>query len=329
MAIPVRQVPAGPKLREWARKNRVDEWRVARIVEVAKQLGLPPGPALNALRQTPPQYVRVHVDQQETLKRLRQEGFQLEPTSLDPAMFRVVAGPRSIGATHEHLYGFTTPQDVASSLPVLAMDPGDAEIIVDACSAPGGKTLHISDLLEGGCIVACEPNDRRRRSLRYNLDRRAARNVAVFPGRIQDLPGEAFVDRILVDAPCSGEGTFPKLRSTRRGQPKEIEELTQLQQEILDAADRVLKPGGILVYSTCAFSPEENEGIVDWLVRSKGYTVQPLPAWKIGVRDLLPGLDQWGEQTYDPSVRNARRTMPGFHPSLGFFVAKLQKGGVS
>ncbi|HLF15976.1 MAG TPA: RsmB/NOP family class I SAM-dependent RNA methyltransferase, partial [Candidatus Thermoplasmatota archaeon] len=194
-------------------------------------------------------------------------------------------------------------------------------------AAPGVKTLHIAgDLAGRGAVIAVEPDEARMRALRFNLERGGATTALLLAERGQDLPGEGWADRVLLDAPCTGEGTLPKDPNRRKGEPEEIATLAALQRELLAAADRVLRPGGTLVYATCTFAPEENEAQVQTLLE-RGYRIEELPFSRCGGAPLAPGVTEWPGLQLSPEVRKARRFFPGIHPTLGFFVAKLRKGG--
>lgn len=321
-------VPAGPKIREWSRKNGFSDWMVARFVHLARELDVPPGRFLENLQKRPPQYLRANplrIDAPELQKRMEARGFEIEPTDLDENLFRVYQAPLSIGATQEHLLGMTTPQDAASASAALAVQAGSAEAVVDMAAAPGIKTLHLAaDMENQGVLVAADPDPKRMRALRFNLERCGVQNVALRNQDAQTLPGEAWVDKILLDAPCTGEGTLPKDPKRRRGKVTEIDTLCTLQTELLDSADRMLRPGGSLVYATCTFAPEENEGMVQSLL-NRGYKLETLPFSQFQGKDLLPGVSEWPGLELD-DMSQCARFLPGVHETLGFFVAKLTKG---
>lgn len=316
---------AGPRTREWARRNGFDAWRVARLARLVPEQS---GRFLNALLETPPDYLRINplrADDDEICKRLEARDFKVAPTGLDPHILRVRDAPISIGATQEHLLGYTTPQDLASAAAPIALEARPGDVVLDLAAAPGIKTLHMAgDMDNQGALVAVEPDPDRMRALRFNLERCGVSNTVMRLHGGQETPGEAWADKVLLDAPCTGEGTLPKDRKRRRGSPEETPRLAALQTELLDAADRCLRPGGTLVYATCTFAPEENEAQVQHLL-DRGYRLQPLPFDACAGAPLVPALTAWGETTFDPDMDQAKRFLPGLHPTLGFFVAKLEK----
>ncbi len=332
------RIAAGPRIREWARKNRADDWLAARWVHMARyyeDLGVEATKErgfssrfLDGLVHTAPQYIRANplrIKAPAVRKRLEARGFSLGATDLDRNVMRVREAPISVGATQEHLLGMTTPQDLASAAAPIALGAKPGETIADLAAAPGVKTLHMAgDMDDHGLIVASEPDEARVRALSFNLERGGVSCAMWHQKPAQELPGEEWADRVLLDAPCTGEGTIPKDRKRKRGRLEEVGTLSSLQEELLESADRILKPGGVLVYATCTFAPEENEAQVQMMLDS-GYTIEPLPFDKCGGVPLLPGITEWPGLELSEDVAHARRFLPGVHPTLGFFVARLRK----
>lgn len=315
---------AGPKVREWARANGVSDWLAARLTRLADD----PSAFLDGLLRRPPRYLRANplrASPEEVKQRLEAKNFQLSRTDLDPAVFRVRQAPLSPGATVEHMQGMTTPQDLASASAPLALGARPGDIVADLAAAPGVKTLHVAgDLGALGAIVAVEPDAERMRALRFNLERCGVASAVLRQQPAQELPGEGWADRVLLDAPCTGEGTMPKDRNRRQARPEEMAQLCSLQSELVDAADRILRPGGTLVYATCTFGPEENEAQAQRLLE-RGYKVEPLPFDRCSNVPLAKGVTEWPGLQLDPSLAKARRFLPGIHPTMGFFVVKLRK----
>ena len=177
----------------------------------------------------------------------------------------------------------------------LMAEPG--ERILDLCAAPGGKSTQIACSMQGeGLIVCNEIHPARAKILSENIERMGVCNALVTnetPQKLSDNFREYF-DRILVDAPCSGEGMFRKNEDAcDEWSPENVENCAARQAEILDCAAEMLKPGGRLVYSTCTFAPAENEGSISrFLERHPEFSILPVekkdgmmpgvPAWKIG-----------------------------------------------
>lgn len=317
---------AGPKVREWARRHGVSDWLAARLVKLTDN----PSQFLDGLLRRPPRYIRVNplrATADEAKTRLEAKGFSLSRSDLDPNVLRLRQSPISPGATVEHMLGMTTPQDLASASAPIALDAKPLDVVADLAAAPGVKTLHVAgDLGARGAVVAVEPEADRMRALRFNLERCGAASAVLRQHPAQELPGEAWADKVLLDAPCTGEGTMPKDRNRRQAHPEEMVRLCALQSELMDAADRILRPGGTLVYATCTFGPEENEGQAQRLV-DRGYKIQALPFDRCSGTPLGKGVTEWPGLALDPAMAKARRFMPGIHPTMGFFVVKLRKPG--
>ena len=165
-----------------------------------------------------------------------------------------------------HEAGVYYLQEASAMAPVALLDPHPGEKICDLCAAPGGKTTQIAGRMLGEGFLLCnEINPKRAKILSRNIERMAVPNALVtneHPERLEKrFPG--FFDRVLVDAPCSGEGMFRKEEAAVTDWSQEtVEMCARRQAEILDSAANMLRPGGRLVYSTCTFAPEEDEGAV-------------------------------------------------------------------
>jgi NOL1/NOP2/sun family putative RNA methylase len=233
-------------------------------------------------------------------------------------------GPISPGSTFEHMLGFFYIQGVPSMATAKVLNPQPKEIIFDLAAAPGGKTTHISQLmLNSGLIIAIEEDRARIRSLESNIMRCGATNVMIVRGDAKNI-GELNVqpNRILLDAPCSGEGLIaldPNRKTSKTA--ADIRYCSTLQDKLLDAAVKKLGIGGVIVYSTCSIAPEENEYIVDNILkRYDNLEVATIP-FDFG----SPALTQPFGIQMDESISKARRFLPHLHGTEGFFICKLIK----
>ncbi|MEO2241429.1 MAG: RsmB/NOP family class I SAM-dependent RNA methyltransferase [Euryarchaeota archaeon] len=261
----------------------------------------------------------------EALRRQLEEkrGFRLErcPEPIDEGFWVVKEPPISLGATLEYMLGYYVPQDAASMVPPAVLNPRPGERVLDACAAPGGKTTHLAQLMGNeGTLIAIDVDPDRVRKLKSNLHRCHVANCLALRMNALDLPRTGWeFDRVLLDVPCTGEGVIHKDPSRRRSRdPEDIEHCARLQRRLLRAAAEVLKPGGVLVYSTCTFSPEENELNVQYAVEELGLEPEPVRVdWAApGLR--VPGVDR--------EVREAcARFYPHRHGTELFFVARLRK----
>ena len=219
------------------------------------------------------------------------------------------------------LYYLQEPSAMAVAQ-VLAAQPG--ERVLDICAAPGGKATHVASLMQDrGLLVANDIHPRRVQALAENLERWGATNTVLLnetPDRLA-LRFPAFFDRVLVDAPCSGEGMFRRNESARAHWSVEhVRGCAMRQREILASAARMVRPGGWLCYATCAFSPEENEGVVASLLRDH-------PDFEIVEAPRYPGFDrghpEWVEAPQP--LEQAVRLWPHRAPGEGHFIALMQR----
>jgi len=213
-------------------------------------------------------------------------------------------------------------QSLSSMIPALALDPKPGEQVLDLTAAPGSKTTQMSALMAGaGRIVANELDPVRAQRLEYNVRLQGCANVQLRVGRGeklgQEMP-EAF-DRVLLDAPCSGEGRFiVNEPATSRGwSPRTVSECSRLQRRLLVSACRALKPSGVLVYSTCTLNLEENERVVQWALHCLPLEAEAPPL-------SIPGSWQGISRGMDPRLSKAVRLFPD-EQREGFFICRLRK----
>ena len=201
------------------------------------------------------------------LAQLHKDGIAAQPTALSPVGIRL--GGKPALQTHPlFLNGTVEVQDEASQLLAFLVAPRRREMVVDFCAGAGGKTLALGALMRSeGRVYAFDTSERRLASLKPRLKRSGLSNVtpqhidSENDSRIKRLAGK--IDRVLVDAPCSGLGTLRRNPDLKwRHNPKDIAELVAKQTVILESAARLVKPGGRLVYATCSVLPEENEDMI-------------------------------------------------------------------
>jgi NOL1/NOP2/sun family putative RNA methylase len=248
------------------------------------------------------------------------KGFRLRDTILSD-VFAISAAPMSVGATTEYLLGYYYVQDLSSCLSVSALDAAENQRVLDIAAAPGGKTTMIAQKMnDTGMIVALEPSASRARSLSFNLARCGVSNTCVLGYEGQHVSNlKMKFDRVLLDAPCSCEGVIAKdvTRKTSHT-PGDVEFCSNRQESLIKAAADAVKPGGILVYSTCSFAPEENEAIIDSLLKQRDdASIEP-------VEFGYPGLVRYDDMEFASSLRNTRRLYPHLHDTTGFFIAKVR-----
>ena len=261
---------------------------------------------------------------------LKTEDFPELPFVLDPvpwADYGHYYDPEARPGLHVwHEAGLYYLQEASAMAPVTLLDPQPGELVCDLCAAPGGKTTQIAAKMRGeGLLVCNEINPKRARILSRNIERMAVSNALVLNHHPSDLERHftCCFDKVLVDAPCSGEGMFRKEEAAVTDwSPETVAMCAQRQGEILKTAAKLLRPGGRLVYSTCTFAPEEDEGAIDAFLKSHpdfSIEVVSAPTLSPGRPDLIddpvPGL----EHTF--------RLWPHHQHGEGHYTAVLHKAG--
>ena len=243
--------------------------------------------------------------------------------------YSIAAGRSAVVNSEAAKDGRIFIQNQASWLPVLALDPLPGEKILDICAAPGGKASHIAELTENQAELWVNDNSRVRLfKLRSNFSRLGVRyNEQTMYGidRLPHVLPLASFDKILLDAPCSGEGLLNITRDKdfEYWSLAQIKRLQQLQKKGITAAWKLLKPGGTLVYSTCTMAPEENEAVVDYLLsrnddaQLRALNLQQLP-------NQYPAVQSWNKKPYKSDLSNCLRLAPSASVEA-FFVAKITK----
>lgn len=226
------------------------------------------------------------------------------------------------GRDVEWTAGSVYSQDPAAMFPAFLTDVTPGDKVLDLCAAPGGKSTALGEKLKGqGILVANEISSSRVKILRENLERWGLTNAVVTNADSETLSRNfnSYFDEILVDAPCSGEGMFRKSDDAIKYWSEDNVLTCQARQkEILIEAVKMLKPGGQLVYSTCTFSPEEDEEIVAWLVKNYNFKIEKSP---VSV-PAAHGNPEWGDNI--PEMKYTMRFWPQDGIGEGQFVAILR-----
>lgn len=237
----------------------------------------------------------------------------------------VVSGRRDIGNLTEHALGYIYVQDASSMIPPIVLDPKAGEIVLDMCAAPGSKTTEIASLMENkGLLVANDIDGVRLAPLGINLQRSGVSNtmITLMYGQAYEKSGMLF-DKVLVDAPCSGTGTITKSIGTlKMWNPDMVKRIASTQKKLIATAFNILKEGGEMVYSTCSNEPEENEGVITWLLEN--HPDAKLMQIKLNMKSSEPILEFEGEK-YNPEVKKCIRIWPQDNNTEGFFIAKIMR----
>jgi NOL1/NOP2/sun family putative RNA methylase len=251
-------------------------------------------------------------------ERLQSLGVQLERVPFLETGYWVHSSKVSIGATAEYLLGLYSIQEAAAQIPAMLFSALNGKTVLDACAAPGGKTVQLADLMSNsGAIVALDVEKRRLAALSNHLERCHVGNALVyyFDAR-QASQLKLKFDRILLDVPCSGNFAADNDWFERRTL-KDVERNARLQREILTEAVACLNGDGEIVYSTCSLEPEENEVNMDWAIKHLNLQIEEVDCY--GQKGLT---DVFGNQL-DISVKHCKRIWPA--ETQGFFVCKLRK----
>jgi tRNA (cytosine40_48-C5)-methyltransferase len=250
--------------------------------------------------------------------RLNQLGMELDKVPFLENGYWVGKSKVSAGATAEYLLGLYSIQEAAAQIPVTLFTNLKAKQVLDACAAPGGKTVQLADQMNNtGAIVALDINQNRLNALANHLERCHIRSTVVYDldARRASRLNLKF-DRILLDVPCSGNfASDPEWFGQRT--LKDIERNARVQREILADATKCLAKDGEIVYSTCSLEPEEDELNIDWAVKSLNLQLQEIS--NIGEK----GLTTVFNRNLDLSTSKCRRIWPG--ETQGFFVCKLKE----
>ena len=283
---------------------------------------------LQANNEIAPLCLRVNTlktSRDRVLEVLKSRGLEACKGALSPDAIWVFNAHGAPDSWPEWTAGEIIAQDEAAQIVARVLSPRNDETIVDAAAAPGGKTTHIAQLMgDGGRIIACDRSETRLRLVSHNAQRLGIASIETCVGDFQQFrPNSSTrIDAVLLDAPCLGSGTWRRRPDARwRKTPSQLAELVQLQAELLDAAARLLKVGGVLVYSTCSLEAEENESqISDFLARHSDFKIDnEVP---IGAREISEtARDESGFWRTSPAIEYSNA---GFKMRAdGMFAARL------
>jgi len=229
----------------------------------------------------------------------------------------------SLGSTADYLLGYYYLQEAAAQIPVQVLDPKSGELVVDMCASPGGKTTQIAQTMKNNEQLIALDVSMRVEKLKNNLERLGITNCSVYKrdARFFELPSGSKADKVLLDAPCSGNYVIEQDWFGKRTM-EDIKACAKVQRELLSAGIKNLKKGGILVYSTCSLEPEENELVIDWALKKYGEEIE-LVDTKLTIG--YEGIVDFAGFKLDKRIKLCRRFWPHKTKTQGFFVAKIKK----
>lgn len=258
---------------------------------------------------------------------LKKDGVKLEPIPWVPNGFFFDNG--EMGSSIWHFLGYIYLQGACSMIPPLVLDPKEGELVLDMAASPGSKATQMAQLMNNkGAIIANDVILSRLKPLSFNIDRLGVINTGVscIDGKRFGRLLPEFFDKVLLDAPCTSDGIVRRdPDALKLWNVERVRRASRIQKSLIVSAFKSLKAGGTLVYSTCTLSPEENEEVVDSLLR----TYENAKVMKIDIPNIKTraGIEEWEGKRFNEEVKNCIRIYPHDNDTEGFFIAKIKKLG--
>ncbi len=255
---------------------------------------------------------------------LESKGFKLEPIRWCSYAFNALNAPYNLGSLHEFLQGYFYLQSAASMIPTIVLNPRPQDIVIDMCAAPGSKSTHLAQLMNNrGKLILLEKNQKRIASLEINLRRMGVVNSIIF--NIDAVEIEKLnlkPTKVLLDAPCTGEGLIREDKSRKKSRNiEDIEKMAKIQKKLLIAGLKVLKKGGYLLYSTCSIGPEENEFVVDSVLKG----TSEFEIIKLDYQYGTNGLTNVFHRELRKDLEYSQRIYPHIQDTIGFYFCLIYK----
>ncbi|KXZ39602.1 16S rRNA (cytosine967-C5)-methyltransferase [Alkalithermobacter thermoalcaliphilus JW-YL-7 = DSM 7308] len=271
---------------------------------------------LVANSEKPPLYIRVNtlkISTQELLNKLKNQGIDCQKIGLIDECIKV-NNMKNIEKNDLFKKGYFQVQDLSSMLVGHILNPNKNSLVLDCCSAPGGKTTHIATKMENsGLVVARDIFDHKLNLIRQSVKRLGLSNVKVekFDATQFDSESVEKFDYVLVDAPCSGFGIIRRKPEIKYKDEEEVNKLPELQQKILNNNSKYVKKGGLLIYSTCTIEDKENIQVIDnFLKENENFELEPIENINIDLENQHKGYIS---------------LYPNIHGVDGFFIAKMRR----
>lgn len=271
-------------------------------------------------------------DKYEVMEELRKQRFKFSNVDFIPNAFKLQDQENNrLLKSNLVADGKIYLQSISSLLPPIILDPKEGDLILDMAASPGSKTTQIAALtMNKSTIDAIEPDFIRMERLKHNTELLGANNINFFQteGQVFCREKANYYDKILVDAPCSGEGRFSinDKNSYNKWKINNVEKLSNLQKKLLKAAIIAAKPDGVIVYSTCTLNVYENEAVIDTILNDKDINVKIL---KIddklkNLKESVMPLLKYKDLNFNKTINDALRIVPSKNTE-GFFICKLKK----
>lgn len=286
---------------------------------------------LDAVSKPLPECFRINtlkLSEERIISLLRDRGWQFEKLPWVKTGYKLLNGTeQGLGSSMEHMLGLIYIQGPISMLPVEVLEPAPGKIVLDLCASPGSKSTQIAQLMMNTGILVCnDVSSTRIKPLVANIQRCGVINsiITQSDGRYFHRWVKEQFDRVLVDAPCSSLGIVSKdWTAANKYSEKISKRISKLQQSLLISAYECLKPGGLLVYSTCTIHPLENENVITYLLDKKK-DAELLPVLVEGLRSRSP-LEEWSGIKFSSEVKKCFKCYPYDNYAEGFFIAKIRK----
>jgi len=272
-------------------------------------------------------YLRISpfINSEKLVEDIKRYEIELEKVENISNAYKIIAGNNVAGKTLEFILGEYYIQSLSSMIPALVLNPNENDTVLDMCAAPGSKTTQLAEIMNNkGTLIANEVSLERMKSLVFNIDKMNFVNIGVMKNK-GELLGKIFdsrFDKILIDAPCSALGiTQKKGEVSNWWNEKKVQGIAETQYKLLVSAIKMCKVGGEMVYSTCTLTMEENELVLDKIL--KKYPVELIDI-ELPVKSH-PAFTKYLGEELNPQISKARRIVPWEIGSEGFFVSKFRK----
>jgi NOL1/NOP2/sun family putative RNA methylase len=266
----------------------------------------------------------------ELKSRLEKKGWEISQPYTDYPEIMIIESqlqPGELGKSIEHQTGLYYVQELSSMMSPIALSPDNKDYVLDLCAAPGSKTTQMSAMMENsGLLIANDVKIDRLRALVSNLERQGCTNVITtrmdgvqFCIRLEEK--KLSFSKILLDAPCSGQGVIRSDSKVWNMFNENMNKgLSLMQKKLLASCISILKPKGVLVYSTCTFSPEENEEVIQFALDNFPVELEEI---KLPLK-TRQGLSAWKNKSFSEQIKLCHRIYPHDNDTEGFFVARLR-----
>jgi 16S rRNA C967 or C1407 C5-methylase (RsmB/RsmF family) len=266
-------------------------------------------------------------DTNETQKELKEQGIESEEIDWLPFASTLTSDKKTLASSPSFKEGRIYIQNLSSMIAIHALVPQPGDSILDICASPGGKSARAAALTANEIQLwandSIKPRVTKMKEVFDHLGVQAMQ-VTQHPGQYVDKYIDQMFDKIILDTQCSGEARINPNHPTnlRYWSEERISKMSYLQQKMLSAAWKLVRPGGVIIYSTCTYAPEENESPVSFLL--KHHRDAEIESVEIPLKNKMPGLSGWNGSTFDQRLKNAVRILPSEYTEA-FFLCKIRK----